>query len=223
MGDHHVQQDEKKRSVAVAALAYIKDGDSLGVGTGSTVDFFIDALAEHAERLSAVASSSEASTQRLQVLGIAVTDLNNIGDVDLYVDGADEATKHLHLIKGGGGALTREKILAGASRRFVCIVDDSKLVGVLGQFPLPVEVIPMARSYVARQLVKAGGQPILREGFVTDNGNHILDVHNLRITNPVELETRFNQIPGVVTVGLFARRGADTLLVGREDGVTILE
>jgi ribose 5-phosphate isomerase A len=218
-----VDQNDKKRKVALAALTYIKDGISLGVGTGSTINFFIDALPEHAHRLSAVASSSDASTERLEGLGIEVTDLNSVGDVDLYVDGADEATKHLHLMKGGGGALTREKILAGASRRFICIVDDSKLVGVLGAFPLPVEVIPMAQSYIARQLIKVGGQPVWREGFITDNGNHVLDVHNLSITNPVELETRLNQIAGVVTVGLFANRGADTLLVGQERGVTVIE
>ena len=192
---------------------------SLGVGTGSTVNFFIDALAEKAGHLETVVSSSEASTERLQNLGIEVSDLASAGDLDLYVDGADEATKHLHLIKGGGGALTREKIIAGASRRFICIIDDTKLVGTLGKFPLPVEVIPMARSFVARQLVKAGGQPIWRENFLTDNGNHILDVHNLKIPNPLEVENSLNQIPGVVTIGLFAQRGADVLLVSTDDGV----
>jgi len=192
---------------------------SLGVGTGSTVNFFIDALAEKAGHLTTVVSSSEASTERLQNLGIEVSDLASAGDLDLYVDGADEATKHLHLIKGGGGALTREKIIAGASRRFICIIDDTKLVGILGKFPLPVEVIPMARSFVARQLVKAGGQPIWRENFLTDNGNHILDVHNLKIPSPLEVENSLNQIPGVVTIGLFAQRGADVLLVSTDDGV----
>jgi len=192
---------------------------SLGVGTGSTVNFFIDALTEKAGHLETVVSSSEASTERLQNLGIEVSDLAGAGDLDLYVDGADEATKHLHLIKGGGGALTREKIIAGASRRFICIIDDTKLVGTLGKFPLPVEVIPMARSFVARQLVKAGGQPIWRENFLTDNGNHILDVHNLKIPNPLEVENSLNQIPGVVTIGLFAQRGADVLLVSTDDGV----
>jgi ribose 5-phosphate isomerase A len=176
-------------------------------------------LAEKAGHLTTVVSSSEASTERLQSLGIEVSDLAGAGDLDLYVDGADEATKHLHLIKGGGGALTREKIIAGASRQFICIIDDTKLVGTLGKFPLPVEVIPMARSFVARQLVKAGGQPIWRENFLTDNGNHILDVHNLKIPNPLEVENRLNQIPGVVTIGLFAQRGADVLLVSTDDGV----
>ncbi len=188
-------------------------------GTGSTVNFFIDALAEHSQHLTTVVSSSEASTKRLQNLGIDVSDLASAGDLDIYVDGADEATKYLHLIKGGGGALTREKILAGASRKFICMIDDSKLVGVLGQFPLPIEVIPMAQSFVSRQLIRAGGQPIWRTGFVTDNGNHILDVHNLSILNPLEVENRLNQIPGVVTVGLFAQRRADVLLVSGDDGV----
>jgi ribose 5-phosphate isomerase A len=218
-----VKQDEQKRRAAVAALAHIKDGITLGVGTGSTVDLFIDALPAHAHRLTSVVSSSNRSTQRLERLGMHVVSLSDVGDLDLYVDGADEATEHLHLIKGGGGALTREKVLAGAARRFVCIVDASKLVRRLGGFPLPVEVVPMARSFVARQLVKAGGQPIWRQDFVTDNGNEILDVHNLRITNPVEMETRLNQIPGVVTVGIFAHRGADVLLVGDDSGVRALE
>ncbi len=214
-----MDQDAKKRRAATAAIAEIEDGMSLGVGTGSTVNFFIDALAEKAGHLTTVVSSSEASTERLQSLGIEVSDLAGAGDLDLYVDGADEATKHLHLIKGGGGALTREKIIAGASRQFICIIDDTKLVGTLGKFPLPVEVIPMARSFVARQLVKAGGQPIWRENFLTDNGNHILDVHNLKIPNPLEVENRLNQIPGVVTIGLFAQRAADVLLVSTDDGV----
>ena len=218
-----MDQNDKKRLVALAALPYIKDGMSLGVGTGSTVNFFIDALPEHTHHFTAIVSSSEASTKRLKSLKIDVTDLNRVGDVDLYIDGADEATKNLHLIKGGGGALTREKILAGASRRFICIIDDSKLVALLGSFPVPVEVVPMAQSYVARQLVKAGGKPIWREGFTSDNGNQILDVHNLAVTNPMELETRLNQIPGVVTVGIFANRKADTLLVGQEDGVITME
>lgn len=223
MAEANVKQDEQKLRAAVAALAYIKDGITLGVGTGSTVDLFIDELPAHAHRPTAVVSSSNRSTERLRKLGIEVVPLADAGDIDLYVDGADEATKHRHLIKGGGGALTREKVLAGASRRFVCIVDSSKLVGQLGAFPLPVEVVPMARSFVARQMIKAGGQPIWRQDFVTDNGNEIIDVHNLRITNPVEMETRFNQIPGVVTVGIFAHRGADVLLVGGADGVKVLE
>ena len=218
-----MSQNLKKKRAAVAALSYLKDGIALGVGTGSTVDFFIDLLPEQAHRLTAVVSSSDRSTERLQERGIEVSELSEVGDLDLYVDGADEATKHLHLVKGGGGALTREKILAGAARRFVCIVDESKLVGILGRFPLPVEVIPMARSFVARQLVKAGGQPIWREDFVTDNGNQILDVHNLNISNPLEMETRFNQIPGVVTVGLFAHRRADVLLVADDSNVRTMQ
>jgi ribose 5-phosphate isomerase A len=213
-----------KLSAARAALAYIKDGIVLGVGTGSTVDLFIDALPEHARRLTAVVSSSERSTHKLKAMGIPVTELGEVAEIDVYVDGADEATKRLHLIKGGGGALTREKILAAASRRFVCIVDSSKVVGTLGKFPLPIEVIPMAQEFVARQMIKAGGQPIWRQDFITDNGNQIIDVHNLKIANPLEVETRFNQIPGIVTVGLFAHRGADVLLVGSRDGsVKVLE
>ena len=215
--------DEKKQRVALAAINHLRDGITLGVGTGSTVNFFIDALPDHAQRLDAVVSSSEDSTARLEALGIEVSELASTGDVDLYVDGADEATKHRHLIKGGGGALTREKILAGAARRFVCIVDDSKLVGVLGKFPLPIEVIPMARSFVARQMIKAGGQPIWREGFVTDNGNQILDVHGLSMTSPPELENRLNQIPGVVTVGLFAQRPADVVLIAEDDDIRVIE
>jgi ribose 5-phosphate isomerase A len=218
-----VSQEAHKREAAAAALSYIKDGIALGVGTGSTVDFLIDALLPHAAKLTAVVSSSERSTKRLEAAGIKVSQLGEVGDLDLYIDGADEATKHLHLIKGGGGALTREKILAVASRRFVCIVDETKLVATLGRFPLPIEVIPMAESFVSRQMIKAGGQPILRDGFVTDNGNHIVDVHNLRIANPLEMETRFNQIPGVVTVGLFAHRKADVLLVGGASGVKTLQ
>ncbi|HEY8519763.1 MAG TPA: ribose-5-phosphate isomerase RpiA [Gammaproteobacteria bacterium] len=214
-----MSKDAHKRLAAEAATSYIKDGIVLGVGTGSTVEFFIDALPPHASRLTAVVSSSERTTARLRALGIPVSELSDVGDIDLYVDGADEATKRLELIKGGGGALTREKILAAASRKFVCVVDESKLVGVLGKFPLPIEVIPMAVSYVSRQMMKAGGQPILRDGFVTDNGNVIIDVHNLQISNPLELETRFNQIPGVVTVGIFAHRPADVLLVGGPKGV----
>jgi len=215
-------QNEKKRRAAIAALSYVNDGMTLGVGTGSTVDYFVAALADRARGLDAVVSSSNATTAQLQKIGVRVTDLNSVGDIDLYVDGADEATHHLHLIKGGGGALTREKILAGAAHRFICIADDSKLVKMLGTFPLPVEVIPLARSFVARQLVKAGGQPVWREGFVTDNGNQILDVHNLTILNPVDLEAELNQIPGIVTVGLFAKRGADMLLIGGDDDVVVI-
>jgi len=217
-----VSQDDQKRLVATAALSYIKDGIALGVGTGSTVDFLIDALPPYATKLTAVVSSSERSTRRLEAVGIKTTDLGAAGELDLYIDGADEATKHLHLIKGGGGALTREKILAGAARRFVCIVDESKLVAALGQFPLPIEVIPMAVPFVSRQMLKAGGNPILRKGL-TDNGNRILDVHDLRIANPVEMETRFSLIPGVVTVGIFANRAADVLLIGGPSGVKTLQ
>ena len=214
-----LNQNQKKRQAALAAIDLIEDGMSVGIGTGSTVEFFIAALPDIAHRLEGIVSSSQRSTKQLEALGIKVSKLSAIGDIDLYVDGADEATKHLQLIKGGGGALTREKILAGAARKFACIIDDSKLVGMLGTFPLPIEVIPMARSFVARQIIKAGGQPIWRKDYLTDNGNEILDVQNLRITNPKELETRFNQIPGVVTVGIFAHRGADILLVGEESQV----
>ena len=215
--------DDLKRAAAEAALAYVTEGSVLGVGTGSTVNHFIAALGRRRIPLAGAVSSSEASARLLRAAGIDVVDLNSSGDLDLYVDGADEATRHLQLIKGGGAALTREKIVAAASRRFVCIVDQSKVVDVLGRFPLPVEVIPMARSYVARQLVRLGGQPVLREGVTTDNGNAILDVHNLKITDPKALETEINQIAGVVANGLFARRGADLLLVGRDTGVELLK
>jgi ribose 5-phosphate isomerase A len=218
-----LSQDANKRAAATEALRYIKDGHKLGVGTGSTVDLFIDMLAPHAARLAAVVSSSERSTRKLEAIGITPAPLGDVGELDLYVDGADEATKRRHLIKGGGGALTREKIVAAASRRFVCVVDETKLVATLGRFPLPVEVIPMASAYVARQMVKAGGNPIARAGFVTDNGNEILDVHDLKIANPLELETRFNQIAGVVTVGIFAHRPADVLLVGGAGGVKVIQ
>jgi ribose 5-phosphate isomerase A len=217
-----MSQEENKRQAATAALSYIKDGMSLGVGTGSTVDILIELLQPLASKLGPVVSSSERSTKRLAAVGIRTVDLGSTGDLDLYIDGADEATKHRHLIKGGGGALTREKIVAAASRRFVCIIDETKLVPTLGRFPLPIEVIPMAQSYVARQMIKARGQPIWREGFVTDNGNHILDVHNLKIVNPIELETRLNQIAGVVTVGIFANRPADVLLIGGASGVKVI-
>ncbi len=216
-------QDANKRQAAAEALSFIKDGMALGVGTGSTVDIFIELLAPLANKLGAVVSSSERSTRKLAAAGIRTVELNSTGDLDLYVDGADEATKHRHLIKGGGGALTREKIVAAASRRFLCIIDDTKLVATLGRFPLPIEVIPMAQSYVARQMVKAGGQPIWRQDFVTDNGNHIIDVHDLKIVNPIELETRFNQIAGVVTVGIFANRPADILLIGGAAGVKTIQ
>ena len=212
-----------KQAAAEAALGFLTDDTIIGVGTGSTVNFFIDALATQRDRLRGAVSSSEVSTARLRAAGIEVLDLNQSGDLELYVDGADEADRHGRLIKGGGGALTREKIVAAASRRFVCIVDGSKVVDVLGRFPLPVEVIPMARSYVARQLLKLGGQPVLREAFITDNGNPILDVHGLRILDPPALEAAINGIAGVVTVGLFAQRAADIVLVGDAGGVRRLK
>lgn len=216
------EAEEKKRRAAQAALEHVRDGSIIGVGTGSTVNCFIDALAAWSGRLQGAVSSSEATTARLRAAGIEVLDLNDVGELEVYVDGADEATRDRHLIKGGGGALTREKIVAAASARFVCIVDDSKLVQTLGRFPLPIEVIPMARTLVARQLEAFGGQARWREGFVTDNGNHILDVHGLTIGDTVALEGELNQIAGVVTVGLFARRPADVLLVGTADGVQVI-
>lgn len=213
-------QDEKKRKVAEAALAHVPDEDIVvGVGTGSTANYFIDALAARRARLSGAVASSEASAARLRSHGIPVLELNAVADIPIYVDGADEATRDRHLVKGGGGALTREKIVAQASTKFVCILDDTKLVTRLGAFPLPVEVIPMARSFVARELLKLGGVPEWRAGFVTDNGNLILDVHKLDITDPVALEQTLNNIPGVVTNGLFARRPADVLLIGTDHGV----
>ena len=214
-----MDQNELKKMVAKAALEYVEAGSVVGVGTGSTANHFIDALAGIKGKIEGTVASSVASAERLRGHGIPVLDLNAAGELSVYVDGADESTKHLHLIKGGGGALTREKIVAGASRKFICIADESKLVDVLGSFPLPVEVIPMARSFVARELVKRGGTPVLRENFTTDNGNIILDVHNLRIMDPVKLEAELNNIPGVVTVGIFAIRPADVLLLGTKDGV----
>jgi len=208
-----------KKAVAKAALDYVEAGTIVGVGTGSTANHFIDFLATIKGKIEGAVASSVASAERLKKHGIPVFDLNAVGDLNVYVDGADESNRHLHLIKGGGGALTREKIVAAASRIFVCIADESKLVDVLGKFPLPVEVIPMARSYVARELVKLGGRPVLREGFTTDNGNVILDVHDLTILNPVELEGKLNNIVGVVTNGLFAIRPADVLLLGTPAGV----
>ena len=213
-----MNQDEMKKVAAQAALEYLPDGGVIGVGTGSTVNHFIDLLAPLKHKIEGAVSSSEASTERMKSHGIPVFDLNAVGDLEIYVDGADESNKFLHLIKGGGGALTREKIVAAASKKFVCIADESKLVDVLGDFPLPVEVIPMARSYVARQIVKLGGTPVWRENFVTDNGNIILDVQNLQIMEPVKLEEQLNHITGVVTNGLFARRPADVLILGTPDG-----
>ncbi|WP_394809159.1 ribose-5-phosphate isomerase RpiA [Nitrosomonas sp.] len=212
-------QDEQKRAAAAAAIQHIPVGCIVGVGTGSTANYFIDELAKIKNKIEGAVASSDATAQRLKSYGIEVLDFNNVIDLPVYVDGADEITEHLHMIKGGGGALTREKIVAAVARKFICITDQSKLVNVLGNFPLPIEVIPMARSYVAREIVLLGGQPALRRGFITDNGNVILDVHNLQIMNPVELETTLNQITGVVTNGLFARRSADTLLLGTDNGV----
>lgn len=216
-------QDKQKQAAAQAAFDYVEarlqDGEVLGIGTGSTAAFFIEALASIKGRLEAAVASSEESARHLQALGIPLAELNSVGGLRFYVDGADEADEHLRLIKGGGAALTREKIIAAAAGEFLCIADESKLVKRLGRFPLPVEVIPMARSYVARQLVGLGGDPVYREGCVTDNGNHILDVHNLEILDPPELERQINQIAGVVSNGLFAARGADRLLIGTDAGV----
>lgn len=215
-----MQATENKRKAAQASLEFIEPGTVLGVGTGSTVNCLIELLPQVRDRIDRIVSSSNASTKLLEAQGFDVVTLNEAGGVlDLYIDGADESTKRLHLIKGGGGALTREKVLAGAARRFVCIVDDTKLVGMLGAFPLPIEVLPMAQAFVSRRLLKLRGQPVWREGFVTDNGNHILDVEDLQITNPVELENRLNQIPGIVTVGIFAQRPADVLLIAGDEGV----
>jgi len=212
-------QDEQKRAAAEAAIQYIPVGCIVGVGTGSTANYFIDELAKIKHKIEGAVASSDATAQRLKSHGIEVLDLNNVIDLPVYIDGADEITEHLHMIKGGGGALTREKIVAAVARKFICITDQSKLVNILGNFPLPIEVIPMARSYVAREIVQLGGQPALRQGFITDNGNVILDVHGLQIMNPVELEATLNQITGLVTNGLFARRSADTLLLGTDKGV----
>lgn len=214
--------DDQKRAAAAAAIAHVPAGCIIGVGTGSTANHFIEELARIRTRVEGAVASSESSAQRLRAAGIPVLDLNSVDELPVYVDGADEITRRLHMIKGGGGALTREKIVAQVARSFVCVADGSKLVEVLGRFPLPVEVIPMARGLVARELAKLGGRPRLREGFVTDNGNIVLDVHNLEIPHPVELEERLNQIPGVVTNGLFARRGADVLLLGTAQGVKTL-
>lgn len=214
-----MNQDDKKRAAAEAALEYVESGTVIGIGTGSTANHFIAALGKIKGKIDGAVASSIATEEGLKRIGIRVLTLNSTGDLPLYVDGADEANAHLHLIKGGGGALTREKIIAAASAKFVCVADDSKLVDILGTFPLPVEVIPMAQSYVARQISKLGGQPILREDFTTDNGNLILDIKGLEILNPVELEQQLNQITGVVTNGLFAQKPADVLLLGGDSGV----
>ena len=213
---HH---GEKKRMAAQAALQCIEPGTILGVGTGSTVNELIAELPSIRDHIETVVASSVETARRLEKAGFEVSELSDTGSLDLYIDGADEANKHFHLIKGGGGALTREKVLASAAREFVCIIDDSKWVGVLGTFPLPVEVVPMARSYVARQFVKNRGQPVAREDYLTDNGNEVIDIYNLQITNPIEMENRFNQIPGVVTVGIFAHRPADRILMADQNGV----
>ena len=215
-------QDELKQAVARAALAYVVEGKIVGVGTGSTARMFIDALAEMKDRIAGAVASSEDTKQRLEAHGIKVFDLNDVTELPVYIDGADEINAEMHMIKGGGGALTREKIVAAVAQKFVCIVDSSKLVPVLGRFPLPVEVIPMARAYVARELARLGGTPRLREGFVTDNGNVILDVHGLELVDPVAFEQGLNQIVGVVTNGLFAARPADVCLIGTTEGVRTL-
>ena len=214
-----MDQNEKKLNVAKAAIKHIHNDCLLGMGTGSTVNFLIDLLPEIKNKISAVASSSVQTENLLKMNGFEVQSLNQLGMLDLYIDGADEATKNLHLIKGGGGALTREKILAENSKKFICIADETKLVKRLGIFPLPIEVIPMARSFVSREIIKYHGKPVYRENFVTDNGNEIIDVHNLDIVDPIQIENELNQIPGVVTVGIFARRKADVLLIAGEHGV----
>jgi ribose 5-phosphate isomerase A len=216
-------QDEMKKAAAIHALEFIENDSIVGVGTGSTVNYFIDALATIKNKIQGAVSSSEESSKRLKAHGIEVFDLNNIDVLDVYVDGADEITKYMSMIKGGGAALTREKIVAAVAKKFICIADDSKQVELLGHFPLPVEVIPMARSYVARELVKLGGDPEYRQGVVTDNGNVILDVHNLSIIDPKKLEADINAIVGVVTNGLFAQRGADILILGTKSGVSIIK
>ena len=214
-----MDQNEKKLNVAKAAVKHIHNDCLLGMGTGSTVNFLVDLLPEIKNKISAVASSSVQTENLLKMNGFEVQALNQLGMLDLYIDGADEATKNLHLIKGGGGALTREKILAENSKKFICIADETKLVKRLGVFPLPIEVIPMARSFVSREIIKYHGKPVYRENFVTDNGNEIIDIHNLDIVDPIQLENELNQIPGVVTVGIFARRKADVLLIAGEHGV----
>ena len=216
-------QDELKQAVAKAAIAYVPEDCIVGVGTGSTANFFIDELGKIKGKIKGAVASSEASAKRLKSHGIDVLELNDVIELPVYVDGADEINRQMHMVKGGGGALTREKIVAACSKQFICICDSSKLVDVLGKFPLPIEVIPMARSYIARELVKMGGQPKLREGFTTDNGNVILDVYGMQITNPVELETSLNHLTGVVTNGLFARRSADVLLLGTPTGVETIK
>jgi ribose 5-phosphate isomerase A len=215
--------DEKKKQAAQAAIEYIELDTIIGVGTGSTTNYFIEELAKIKHKINGAVASSQATAENLKRVGIPVFDLNSVDEISIYVDGADEVTKYLHMIKGGGGALVREKIVAAASRTFICIADDSKFVKVLGKYPLPIEVIPMARSYVARQLMKIGGTPVYREGFISDNGNVILDIHHLTIAEPSKLESEFNQIAGIVGNGLFARRPADILLLGTDNGVKTLK
>jgi ribose 5-phosphate isomerase A len=217
-----MSQDDLKQAVAREAIRYVVDDAVIGVGSGSTANFFIDELGKLKNRIAGAVASSEKTAERLKRHGIRLFDLNGVNELPVYIDGADEITEHLAMIKGGGGALTREKVVAAVAKRFICIADESKLVPVLGKFPLPVEVIPMARAYVGRQMVRLGGQPKLREGFTTDNGNIVLDVWGLSILNPVELETAINSVTGVVTSGLFARRGADVLLLGTKNGVKTL-
>lgn len=214
-----MDQNEKKKAVARAAMDHVVEDSYVGVGTGSTANFFIEMLAEIKGRIEGAVASSDETEKRLKEHGIPVVPLNSVNELPVYVDGADECTKFLHLIKGGGGALTREKIVAAVADKFVCIVDDSKIVKTLGAFPLPIEVIPMARSYVAREIIKMGGKPELREGFTTDNGNLIIDIHHLVILNPVEIEERLNNIVGIVTNGLFAKRPADVVLVATDEGI----
>jgi len=216
-------QDEMKQEVARAAIEYVVPGTIIGIGTGSTANFFIDELAKIKGRIEGTVASSVASADRLKGHGIPVYDLNQVSEMSVYIDGADESNDYLHLVKGGGGALTREKIVAAVADKFICIADESKLVKILGEFPLPVEVIPMARSYVAREIVKLGGEPVLREGFTTDNGNVILDIHGLEIMEPTKLEQQLNNIVGVVTNGLFAMRPADVLLLGTQEGVKTIK
>lgn len=220
---HLMTQDDMKKAAAIKALDFIEQDAIVGVGTGSTVNHFIDALATIKNNIRGAVSSSEESTKRLKALGIEVFDLNSIDTLDVYIDGADEITKHMHMIKGGGAALTREKIVAAVAKKFICIADASKQVDVLGRFPLPVEVIPMARSYVGRELVKLGGDPVYRQGVITDNGNVIIDVHNLKIINPLATEEKINSIVGVVTNGIFAHRAADALIIGAQNGAKVIK
>lgn len=216
-----MSKDNLKKTAALEAIKYIKNIDIIGVGTGSTVNYFIDALAEMKHQIQGAVVSSVVTERRLKEKGVPLIDLNSVSNLEVYIDGADEFNKHFYLIKGGGGALTSEKIIASASKHFICVADESKQVDILGKFPLPVEVIPMARSFVAREIVKLKGDPVYRQGYITDNGNVILDVHNLNILDPLELERTLNNIPGVVSNGLFAHRPADTLLVGTSAGVKL--